>query len=133
MADRPDRRELRKFGFVLVIVTAAVGSIWLWRDHRTTATVFYAISGYGLLSSVLFPPAVRPVFWLLQKFGHAVGWFNTRLILVLIFYLVFTPIGLLLRLFGKDLLNRKFDSQAPTYWIDKKKEPFDPKRYEKQF
>lgn len=133
MAVRPERKELRRFGIALVVVTAAAGSLWLWRDHRTAAAVFYAISAYGLLASVFFPPAVRPAYWLMQKFGHAVGWFNTRLILILIFYLVFTPIGLLLRLFGKDLLNRKFDPDASTYWIEKKKEPFDPKRYEKQF
>ena len=69
----------------------------------------------------------------LTKIAHALGWFNTRLILTVMFYLLFTPIGLVLRLLGKDLLNRKIEPNAETYWIDREEEAFDRKRYEKQF
>jgi hypothetical protein len=127
------RSEYRKFGFVLTCVAAVFASLFLWRGRVTAPIVFYSLAGYALLSAILFPPAIRPVRWALLKIGHALGWFNTRLILILLFYLVFTPIGLVLRLLGKDLLNRKFDPEAPTYWISKPKEPFDPKRYERQF
>jgi cytochrome c biogenesis factor len=127
------RRELRKFAFALTGVAAVFALLLLWRRRETASDVFFVLSGYALLSALLFPPAIRPVRWALLKIGHALGWFNTRLILILLFYLVFTPIGLLLRLFGKDLLNRRLDPDAATYWVDREKEPFDPKRYERQF
>jgi hypothetical protein len=127
------RREFRRFAFVLTCVAAVFGSLLLWRGRETGAVVFYSLAAYALASALLFPPAIRPVRWVLLKIGHALGWFNTRLILILLYFLVFTPIGLLLRLFGKDLLNRRRDPSAATYWIDKEKETFDPKRYERQF
>ncbi|MFH1276805.1 MAG: SxtJ family membrane protein [Candidatus Eisenbacteria bacterium] len=129
----PDRKELRKFSIALIVVAGGIGSVWLWRDHRTTAFVFYLFALWGLLSALLFPPLVRPVHWVLTKIARALGWFNTRLILIVIFYVLFTPIGLLLRLLGKDLLDRKIDPEAGTYWIDREKEEFDRKRYERQF
>lgn len=127
------RKELRKFAIALIVVAGGVGSVWLWKDHRTTAFVFYLFALWGALSSFLFPPLVRPVHWFLTKVARALGWFNTRLILIVMFYALFTPIGLLLRILGKDLLNRKIDPDAPSYWIAREEEEFDPTRYEKQF
>ena len=49
------------------------------------------------------------------------GWINTRLILFIIFYLVFTPIGLVMRLFGVDLLDKKIDKNKNSYWRRKEK------------
>lgn len=133
MEQGTSRKELREFSIALVVVGAAVGSVWLWRDHRTTAFVFYAFAAWGALSTALFPPLVRPVHWPLTKIAHALGWFNTRLILIVVFYLLFTPIGVVLRILGKDLLSRKIDKAAPSYWIPREPEEFDPERYEKQF
>ena len=65
--------------------------------------------------------------------GHGVTWLTTRLILALTYYLVITPIGLLLRLFGKDALQRKIDPGADSYWIEREPEPLDRERYKKQF
>jgi hypothetical protein len=53
--------------------------------------------------------------------------------LILCFYFVFTPIGFLMRLMGKDLLHQKFDSAAESYWILRHKQDFDPQHYRKQF
>lgn len=66
-------------------------------------------------------------------FAKALGFVNTRILLTLFFYLVITPIGLLLRLFGKNPLNLRLDPEAKTYWSPKAKEPYDPERYKKQF
>ena len=68
-----------------------------------------------------------------MKFAFAAAWFNTRLILSLMFYLVMTPIAALLKLFGKRPLVIHRDRQAPTYWTRREKAPFDRTRYEKHF
>jgi multisubunit Na+/H+ antiporter MnhG subunit len=57
-------------------------------------------------------------------------WINTKIILAIIFYIIFTPIGLFMRLLKFDLLERK--KSQDTYWKQKDK-PFDPLNYERRF
>ena len=52
-------------------------------------------------------------------------------LLVMVFYLVFAPAGIMLRILNKDPLQRKREPEAETYWIDRK--PADPRRVERQF
>ncbi|MFQ5913810.1 MAG: SxtJ family membrane protein [Nitrospinota bacterium] len=66
-------------------------------------------------------------------FARAVGWVNTRILLVIFFFLVITPTAVVARLFGKDLLSQRLDPDAESYWIPRKAEPFDPKSYLRQF
>jgi hypothetical protein len=58
---------------------------------------------------------------------------NTRILLVIIFYLIFAPVGLFLRLFGKDPLDRKINRSAATYWHHKEKREAAILDYERQF
>ena len=55
-----------------------------------------------------------------MKFAHAVGWFNTRLLLTIVYFILFAIPALILKLLRKDLLNRKF-SNEPSYWKEKEK------------
>lgn len=133
MLPRPPKKMLRKFAFVSVIVFAVVLPCIRWLIHReagfSVPPVLMGMAGYGLVSAITWPPLILPLFWLL----HGIGWVNTRLLLGIIFYLVFTPIGVLMRLSGKDMMNRKLDPNASTYWIDKPKVPLRPEDYERQF
>ena len=56
-------------------------------------------------------------FWM--KLSFIIAWINTRLILIIIFYLIITPIGFAMRLFGVDLLDRKIDKNRLSYWKNK--------------
>lgn len=134
MLPKPPRDMLRRFAFVSVIVFAGVlpGIRWLIHSGEggfTVAPFLLGMAGWGLVSAIVWPPLILPLFWIL----HGIGWVNTRLLLGIIFYLVFTPLGLLLRLFGKDMLNRKLEPEAKTYWLDKEKQPFKPEDWERQF
>ena len=51
------------------------------------------------------------------------GWVFSHVLLGVTYYLVITPIGLILRLLGKDPMRRRFDREAKTYWIPTKKWP----------
>jgi hypothetical protein len=55
--------------------------------------------------------------------GHALGWINSRILLSLVFYLVVTPIGFAIRLFGRDPMRRGFDREAPSYRIPREPRP----------
>ena len=68
-----------------------------------------------------------------MKFAFVLGWINTRLILGIFFYLILTPVGLIMRLFGRDPLHRKLDRKATTYWEKRGSVEFKRERYERLF
>lgn len=55
-----------------------------------------------------------------MTFARAIGWFNTRLMLIIIYFIVLAIPALLLKIIRKDLLDRKFSARS-TYWIEKEK------------
>ncbi len=65
-------------------------------------------------------------------FARAVAYVNTRVILGVLFFAVLTPVGLLCRLMGKDILGLKRGSSS-SYWSPKEEGPFEPGRYRRQF
>lgn len=128
----PERRELKQFALIWMAMFGIFGAISLWAKSSTSsATAFWIIAAFGLLG--YFRPAVlKPVYIVWMALAMPIGWAVSHLLLLAVFYLVLTPIGLLLRLFGHDPLNRQFDRAAKSYWI-----PHDPShepaRYFKQF
>lgn len=60
----------------------------------------------------------RLKFWWM-KFAHAVGWFNTRLLLTIVYFVIFALGAIILKLIRKDLLNRRWNTASPTYWNEK--------------
>ena len=75
---------------------------------------FFNFLFLGLLNSKILSPLNKLWF----KFGLFLGKVISPLVMGLIFFIVVTPIGFLMKLFGKDLLNKKFNNKK-TYWIDK--------------
>ena len=72
---------------------------------------------------------LKPVYDIWMKFAAVLAWVNTRIILIVMFYLVFTPIGLIMKLFGSDQLGLRMEKEKESYWIKK-----DGKvNYERQF
>ena len=108
----------RSFGIVFFIVFFIIaifplkndGDIRIW--SLLISVIFLLL---GLLNSKILTPLNR--LW--SKFGILLGRFISPLIMGLIFFLVVTPIGLLMRMLRKDLLNLKFDNNK-SYWIEKK-------------
>jgi saxitoxin biosynthesis operon SxtJ-like protein len=130
---RPPAKTLRQFA---VLWLACFGGLAAWeglvRGHSTLAAIFAAaaltIGPLGLLQ----PQAVRPIYvgWMVLAFP--IGWTISQAILALMFYGLFTPIGLFFRLVGRDPLHRAQRPGLETYW-NPKATPADPRRYFKQF
>ena len=124
--------EVRKFG-ILFTGVCAVGVAYLLYKGNPSWQWFAAGGAFFLITGLFLVPVLRPVYIGWMKFAQVLGWINTRILLGVFFYLVLTPIGVLLRLFGKDLLEERIDRSAKTYWIRRESQPFDPKRYERLF
>jgi hypothetical protein len=126
------REEVRKFGILFAVVFSLIGLYMLYRGN---ADWFY-VPGAGLLfllAGVFGYPLLRPVYLGWMKFAFVLGWINTRILLGLFFYLVMTPIGVGLRIFGKDLLDEKIEKSKESYWLKREKVEFDRNRYERLF
>lgn len=79
------------------------------------------------------PLLLRPVFQFWMKIAHAIGWFNTQIIMSIVFALIFIPTGIIMRLFREDPMKRKM-STGETYWEPYELEGLKDKgRYERQF
>ena len=108
----------RSFGIVFFVVFLVIafyplahgGEIRIW--SMIISIIFLIL---GLLNSKILAPLNKIWF----KFGIILGKIVSPLIMGIIFFLVVTPIGLIMRLLGKDLLNLKYN-QGKTYWIEKK-------------
>jgi len=112
------KKELREFGLIFgAIFVALFGFLVPWLFEKALPIwpwyVFAITSGLALI----VPIALKPFYKLWMLFGGVMGWINTRLILGLVFYFVFMPFGLVMKLFGKDLLSRRLDSKASSYRV----------------
>lgn len=122
--------ELRNFG---LLVGSAFLAIGLWPLLRQADARTWAIA----LSILLILPALLKPDWLSfphsawLKIGAALGWFNTRLILGILYLVAILPIALVLRISGKTPLQLKFDKNAESY--REKPDSDDDKNFTQQF
>jgi multisubunit Na+/H+ antiporter MnhG subunit len=128
----PTNKDVRNFGLGLLIITGIIGGFLLWRG-RSAAPFFLGISLACLILALAWPTGLKPAYRFLMWLGEKLAWINTRIILALVFYLIFTPVGLITRLIGKDLLDRKLDPAKETYWRDRDDPPFDKESLSRQF
>jgi hypothetical protein len=113
---QPTTAELRKFGLVVSIALSVVGGFFVWRG-REWAVWVYVPAGTLLLLGLVAPEALRQVERIWMIVADVLGAIMTRVILVLSFFFVITPIGLLVRLFSRDNFGKSFDKKAETYWV----------------
>ena len=128
----PSQRELRKFGLQVGLAFLVLGGISRWRGHEAAPVVLWTVGSLLLVSGLLVPAALGPVRRGWMRFAEALGAFNTRVILGALFYLVFTPVGFVMRLFH-DPMTRSWRDGERSQWIRRKVEPVDPARYRQQF
>ncbi len=134
MTDRLDtsRTKVRNFGLMFAGVGVVLTALFVWRGNP--AWSWPLAGGFLFLLLGLFGyPILRPVYIAWMKFAFVLAWINTRIILGLFFFLVLTPIGLAMRFAGKDLLDKRMDRSAKSYWVKRQRVKLDQSRYERLF
>ena len=126
-------KEFRKFGLTVAIVLLLTGGLLFWKENP--AHQYFLIIGVILISTgFLVPIILKPLYLVWMTVATIIGWVMARVILTILYYLMFTPIGFISRLFGKQhLLELKWDKSQETYWIHRKYQTSNADRYEKQF
>jgi len=116
----PPPRTLREFAGLWLLVFGGLGC-WqgLVRGNLTLALVFAALAVAVGPLGLLRPQAVRPLFVGSMILTFPIGWAVSRILLALLFYGVFTPVGLFFRVTGRDPLRREHQPGKETYWAPK--------------
>ncbi len=130
----PTDRQLRQFaGVVLPLVGLVAAVILAWRlAHPTAAWIVAVIAAAICVAGLVRPAVVRPAYvgWIYA--AYPVGWVIGHVVVGVIFFLVLTPIALVMRWLGREPLQRKFDVQRESYW-EPRDMPSDRSRYFRQF
>ena len=121
-SNRPIRvrtaRDLRNFGWVMAACFSLIAAFlrWKWGAESVVPPCLASLAGIFLILGTVAPTVLGPVEKGWMALAEKISVVMTFVIMVLLFYLVITPLGLLLRLFGKDLLERKIRKDLPSYW-----------------
>ncbi len=127
----PTRNQLLSFGVTIALALVLIGAV---KGHRMgeTVTVDLLIAAGALfaLACVVMPSVMSPLYRGWMRLAEGLGWINTRILLVVIFYLVVTPLGLLMRLFKRDPLDM---ARRDSYWTEPSASSYGERHFEKQF
>lgn len=127
-----DKKTLRNFGVTMGAAFFIIGIILIVK-HKQIPHPVLLISAAWFICAFIIPEFLKPLYISWMKFAFILSWINTRIILFIMFYLIFTPIGAAIRIFGTDLLKRKIDKNKSSYWASPDKKAFNKLSYEKQF
>lgn len=129
----PPGKQLALFAVLWVLFVGTFGVLaWAkWGMSGLAYGLWGAAVGVPLVGAV-YRPFLRWVYVGMAYAAFPIGYVLSHVLLGVIYYLLITPIGLLLRLFGKDPMSRQLDPGAESYWLERK--PVDSaERYFKQY
>ena len=130
---KDEKLEIKKFGIGLTVLLCLIGGWQLYKGHVNVYGWFLGFASLVLALAFFAPIVLKPLFKVMTTVGHAIGWVNTRILLGIIFYTIFAPIGIFLRLIRKDLLGERINKDTKSYWNKEDKGVFTKEQYERQF
>ena len=110
----------RSFGVIFFIVFLILG-LWPLKNSGNPNLYIIGLAGIFLVLGILNSKILSPFNKAWIKLGEFLGTIIAPIVMALIYFVVLTPISLIVRIFGKDLLELKFLKKKETYWIKRKK------------
>ena len=110
----------RSFGILFFLVFLII-SIWPLKNGNNINYYFLVVSVIFLILGAFNSKLLSPLKKAWIKFGERLGLIIAPIIMAIVYFVFLTPISLIVRIFGKDLLGIKFNKKIDTYWIKRKK------------
>ena len=110
----------RSFGIVFFFVFLII-SLWPLMNANQIRVWSVLIAIVFLILGLINSQLLKPLNILWFKFGKILGSFVSPIIMAIVFFMVITPTGFIMKIFGKDLLNKKFNNKSKSYWINREK------------
>ncbi len=129
-----EKKNLCVFSYGLPILVCIFVLLHV-RKHgwMVSSYILLAAAFISMLVTMLLPAWLKPLYQRWMRVAHFISFLVTAVCLSLFFYFIFAPIGILLRLFKKDFLDRSLDKTAASYWSRCEHPVADVKRYTQQF
>lgn len=117
------KKTLRQFGLMVGGIFLLIG-LWPFVWRQEAVRIWAVVPGSLLVvAGLMMPGILKHVYQGWMWVGHVMGWVNTRIILGVLFYGVVTPMGLVMRLTGRDPMRREFEPEAQTYRVVRQPRP----------
>ena len=129
---KSEKSDLRKFGITVGLILMIVSGFLFWKE-KESFQILITSGAILLILGVTIPVILKYIYWVWMIFATIIGWIMTRVILSLMFYAIITPIGFILRLFGKQFIELSWNKTESTYWKYRSNCIFEKENYEKQF
>jgi Saxitoxin biosynthesis operon protein SxtJ len=122
----------RSFGTLFVVVFAVVGGFIWWRGGGAFGW-WFSLSGLTLLVTLAKPDWLTPANRAWMKLAEILNRIVSPIVLGVMFYGLFAPIGWAMRLAGRDVLKRQYERSARSYWVERAPPGPDPTSFKNQF
>ncbi len=127
-------KDLRGFGIGMTLFCLMLGGLLMWRGNLTWCYRLWMVGGIVFLApAILFPTGLRPIFIVWSAIAVRLSWVMSRLVLSIIFFIIFTAVSLVQKIIRRDAMDIKFPDECETYWVDRSKEEYNPKHFERLF
>lgn len=124
--------DLKKFGITIGSVLLIISAILFWNEKQTG--IWFIVGGILLiLTGIIYARILKPINKIWMALAVILGFIMTRVILLIVYFLVLTPIALIARLSGKRFLDLKMSKSSSSYWIKRTNINSNRVKYEKQF
>ena len=127
-----DKSDWKKFGITMGIILTIIGFSLLWKKNNYFEYFFFLAAAF-FVSGLILPSVLKPVYKAWMALSVVMGFIMTRIIMVIIFYLIVTPLRLVASMAGKEFLDMKIDKSVKSYWIVREKTQRVKSDYERQF
>ena len=116
----PPRRQLRQFAVLFLIFIGGLGTVLYFKNKPLIVSeILWNLSWVVCLAGLIYPPLVRPVYVAMMAVALPIGFVISTILMVIIYYLILTPIGLVMRLFGYDPLRMRPAAGTVSLWIER--------------
>lgn len=111
------RKILRKFGLMVGGIFLLIG-FWIYHSSQSFAGIIFICIGILLLIfGLLFPNTLSGIYKVWMGLAFALGWLVSRVLLIVLFYFVLTPVGFIAKIVGKKFLDIDYKVKKESYWI----------------
>ena len=129
----PDPGDLRRFGLIMAAGLGLFALLFWYRGQGFVAWTLGGLAGLFAGVGLVFPVVMKPVYTVWMLLARILGFINTHILLALVFYTLFTVIGLIMRLFRHDPLDRRLKPEQKSYWQPRPLPQLPRDHYERQF
>jgi len=129
----PPRNQLRQFAVLFLIFIGALGTVLYFKGQPLIVSeILWNLSWIVCLAGLIYPPLVRPVYVAMMAVALPIGFVVSTILMLIIYFLIMTPIGLVMRLFGYDPLRMRPAAGTESFWIERPRTS-DVRRYFRQY